>query len=140
MHEECYNKKNKEKSQNEIEYEDLQNYIKKLFNTTYVNKKIITQIKDYREQYSYTYTGIKSTLIWWFELQHHSIEEANGGIGIVPFVYTQAEAYYRGLYEAQNINSEYDIINYQPKVKEITIAPPENKIIPKLFDLDWEDN
>jgi hypothetical protein len=42
----------------------------------------------------YTYSGIKRTLEYFYEVKKNSIEKANGGIGIVPWVYEEAKRYY----------------------------------------------
>ena len=99
-----------------------------LFKTDYVDARIHKQIKQYREEYNYTYSGIRKALVYFFEIKGNSIEKANGGIGIVPYVYQQAYNYYLALWQAQQKNQDKVIIDYIPKVKEITIPKPQRKI------------
>ena len=74
------------------------------------------------------------TLIWWFELKHGDIEKANGGIGIIPYVYEQASQYYYALYLAQIANEDKDIENLKVQVKEFTIETPRpQRKMRKLF-------
>ena len=53
---------------------------------------------------NYTYSGILKTLKYWFEIKKGDLEKANGGIGIVPYVYDDAFLYWRGIWEAREKN------------------------------------
>jgi hypothetical protein len=55
---------------------------------------ILKQIKDFKEQFNYTYKGIKSTLHYFFEIQEGNDVADSLGIGIVPFVYDEAKKFY----------------------------------------------
>lgn len=124
-------------TQDELDYAELEKYIKKLFNIQVVSAKIKKQIKDFRQEYNYTYTGMLKTLYWWFEVRKNSIDQAQGGIGIIPFVYNEACQYYYSIYLAEMVNRE--IKEYTPKVQEIIIGSPRVKPNPKrLFNLDEE--
>ena len=138
-HKSCADQHRIQKTQNEQDYDALINYIEKLLGNNAINIKIAKQIKDYREQYGYTYSGILGTLIYWFEIQGGSAELANGGIGIVPYKYEEAKKYYQAINNANILNK--DIKNHQTKYIEITIEAPkqEPKKI-KLFNLGEEDN
>ena len=77
-------------------------------------------------------------LVWWFDVKKNSIEAANGGIGILPYIYNDAKTYYYGLYVAQMANQNKKIYN---KVEEVEIAPPQVYVQPpKLFDIGEEEN
>ena len=128
---------------NQVVDEDLQkleDYIKKLLNEDYVNARVRKQIKDFREEYGYSYSGILKSFIYFYEVKGNSKDKANGGIGIVPCIYKDAYNYYFDLFTAQNQNKSKDIANFVSKVKEITIKPPSVYIPPKrLFNLDDEE-
>ena len=55
---------------------------------------IIQNIKDYKDQFHYTYRGIKTTLHYFYEIQEGNSVEDSLGIGIVPFVYDEAKKFY----------------------------------------------
>lgn len=114
----------------------LENYIMKLFEEDYVSPQIRKQIKQYHEEYHYSYSGMLKTLIYWFEVKGNSIEKANGHIGIIPYIYKQASQYYYTLYLAQMANQTKDISQYKPKVKELIIPIPRVQEKPKklLFE------
>ena len=138
-HKICVDKVNSSKTQDEIDYEDLELYIKKLFKKP-MSAKIKKQIVQFRRDYNYTYTGIKKTLVWWFEVQGNSLDKSNGGIGIVPYVYDDACKYYYSLFLAQAINENKQLEGYRPRIEEITIAPPTVEIAPpRLFKLEEEN-
>lgn len=137
-HKQCHEKVQAGKSQDEKDYEALVNYVKQVFKYSVVPAKITRQITDYKRQYSFTYSGMLKALVWWFEVKKNSIDAANGGIGILPYIYNDAKTYYYGLYLAQMANQNKTIQN---KVEEIEIAPPRIYVAPpKLFNIGEEEN
>ena len=78
------------------------------------------------------------TLEWWYEIKKNPIDKANGGIGIIPFVYQEAYNYYKAIYDAQQ-NAAAGLRNYQPRIEEIEIPPPVATYrLPQLFDIEEE--
>lgn len=120
--------------------EQLEEYIKKLFHEDFISPKIQKQITDYTTKNGCTYSGILKSLIYFYEIKGNSIEKANGGIGIVRYVYHDALRYYKALWEIQEANKNKKIEAYIPEVKEIIIKNPERKMKTKnLFSfLDEE--
>lgn len=127
-HQKCSENKEENLSQLEKDKEALDQYIMKLFNITYIDPRIRKQIKQYIEEYHYTYSGILKALVYHYEIKGGDIDKANGALGIVPYVYQKAYNYYYSLWEAQQKNKEKIIEHYIPKVKEIIIPVPERKI------------
>lgn len=117
----------------------LEDYIKKLLKEDFVNARVRKQIKDFQQQYGYSYSGMLKSLVYFYEVKGNSTEKANGGIGIVPFVYKDAYNYYYDLFLAKQQNKEKDIKTITHKTKEITIKLPTVNIPKKLFDLDDEE-
>ena len=107
---------------------ELENYILQLFKTDFIDARIRKQIKQYREEYNYTYSGIRKALVYFYEIKGNSIEKANGGIGIVPYVYQHAYNYYLALWQAQQKNQDKVLVDYVPQVKEIVIPRPQRKV------------
>ena len=127
-HTECSMSDDQKKAKDEQDKEALHNYIMKLFNTTYVDARIQKQIKQYVDEYNFTYSGIHKALIYFFEVKGNSLEKANGGIGIVPYVYKNAYNYYFALWQAQQKNEDKVVMDYVPNVKEIVIPRPQRKV------------
>ena len=115
---------------------DLENYVKELLGDDYNPARVKKQIRDYKSEYGYSYSGMLKALTWFYEVKGNSIEKANGGIGILPFVYQDAYNYYYSLYLAQIVNEEKDVSQYKAKVREIVIQSPKVAEKPiRLFDL-----
>ena len=133
-HKACAEKIESKIPQEEKDYQALENYIKQLFKINRINAKTKKQIKDFKQEYGYSYTGILKTLYWWYEIKGHTTELAKEGIGIVPWVYEDAEKYYYTLYLAKIVNEK--VKEYKPKTVEISIPSPEVYVNPiKLFKI-----
>lgn len=111
----------------------LEEYIEKLLGKDYNRARVKKQIKEYKEEYGYSYTGMQKTLQWFFEIKNNPINKANGSIGIVPYVYQDACNYFYSLYLASMANQELPVYNIP--VREYTISSPELNIKPpRLFN------
>jgi hypothetical protein len=86
----CYENKQNESN----DYKELISYICELYSIDIPTGWILKQIKDFKEQFNYTYKGIKSTLHYFFEIQEGNDVADSMGIGIVPFVYDEAKKFY----------------------------------------------
>ena len=117
-----------EEKREKTDKEQLEDYIKNLFGTTYIDPRVRAQIKKYVEEFNYTYSGIRKALIYHYEIKGGDKSKANGGIGIVPYVYEAAYNYHYQLWLAQQKNKDVEITLYTPKVKEIVIQRPERKV------------
>ena len=61
-HKNCAEKVESTISQDEKDYNNLELYIKKLFKINTINAKTRKQIRDFREEYGYSYSGMLKTL------------------------------------------------------------------------------
>ena len=122
-------------TQEQEDKENFENYVKKLLNINRFDLKLNTQVKTFKEQYNYTYSGMYKALKYFYEIKGNDIKKANGGIGIIPYIYKQAQDYFLALWEAQQKNeSKIEVIqSYVPQVKEIRIKRPQLK--PRRKDL-----
>lgn len=123
-HKLCYDQHQSHITQEERDLQALQNFIKKLFSTDTISPKVAKQIKDYHNDRNYTYSGIYKSLVYFYQIKGNSIEKANGGIGIVPYIYEDARNYYTAIMAAQETNQAKPIQQWKPKVIEIHIPPP----------------
>jgi hypothetical protein len=124
-HRKCYEERQQKDAASAQAIIDLENYICKLFSIEYIDARIRKQIKDMVERYHYTYSGIQGTLVYFFEIKRNSLDKANGGIGIVPYVYDEAKKYYETIFYAQQLNKDKDINSFITEEKTIIIQPPE---------------
>lgn len=116
----------------------LKDYISTLFGENANWAMINKQIKKYKEENGYSYSGILKSLVYFYDVKHNSKEKANNAIGIVPFCYQDAYNYYYSLFLAQQATQDKTLIT---KVKEIIIKPPKMRgTKQQFFDLgEWED-
>lgn len=120
--------------------EKLDKYITQLLKIDFVNQRIKRQISDFMTKYGYTYSGIHKALVYFYEVKGNPVEKANGGIGIVPYVYSDAYNYYYSIWAAQQKNELKAIEEYVPEEVIVHIPVPQRKIKKrKLFSfLDEE--
>ena len=120
---------------------ELEQYIMKLLGENYINPRVRKQLNQYVEEYNYTYSGMLKALIYFYEVKGNSVEKANGGIGIIPWIYKDAYNYYYNLWMIKQRNEDKNISLYVPQVQEITIPIPQRKPYKKnLFSfLDEEE-
>ena len=140
-HATCAAAAEKSKTQKEKDKEALEAYIKQLFNISKLTPKINQQIKTFSEKNGYSYSGMLKCLIYFFETQKHSIEQANGGIGIIPYIWEQVQQYYFSLWLIQQKNEDKNIQDFRPREITISIPPPQRKIKKrKLFNFLDKEN
>lgn len=94
----------------------------------FITPRVRKQINTYIEQYQYTYSGIRKALVYFYEIKGNSTEKANGGIGIVPYVYKDAFNYYYSIWEANQKNQNKDVQEFVSKEKVIKIEPPKRNL------------
>jgi len=90
-HVNCYKKYEAERAH----VDNLNEYIIKLFKLKATGPRINSQIKKYIEELGFSHLGILNSLKYFFDERGNSIDKANGGIGIVPYVYEEANNFYR---------------------------------------------
>lgn len=117
-----------EKTREKTDKEKLEEYIKTLFNISYIEPRVKQQMNKYISEYNYTYSGMLKALHYFYEIKGGDKSKANGGIGIVPFVYNDAYNYYYNLWLAQQKNKDVKINLYKPAVKEVVIPRPKRKV------------
>ena len=93
-HQSCADEYNNSLTQEQKDLKDLIDYIKELLKEDYNFMKVKKQIEDYHKKYDYSYSGMLRSLKWFYEVKNNSIDKANGGIGIIPFIYNDAYKYY----------------------------------------------
>lgn len=101
----------------------LISYIEELFGEK-ANAKTYTQIKNLMRDYPYfTYVGLEQSIKFFYEIKENPI--TNQGLGIVPYVYDQAQEYFKNLGEVQSHNASISNVNELYAHKKVRIAPPK---------------
>lgn len=106
----------------------LEEYIKKVMHIEKITPLIKKQIITYYNIEHYSYQSILITLKYFYEIKNGDYRKAKG-IGIVPFVYDEAQQYYNQLLEYKNniINTHYQKVN---EIYEINL--PKRKFRRKI--------
>lgn len=142
-HEDCFRKNEERKTQEEKDKAQLEAYIKELFSFDKLPPKVNNQIKQFKNEYHYSYSAIYKTLKYWFEIKHGQLERANGGIGIVPYIIDEARNYWLDILEAKELNKQLIQEKIELPITEIHISPPKRAPIRKFkknFIFLEEDN
>lgn len=111
---------------------DLLDYIIELQGHKKLNPKLLSQIKDWQEKFGFKYKGIELTLRYFHEIKGNAYDD---GIGIVPYVYEDAEKFYSTLYEITQLINNTD---YNPQLETVYVndPPKKNKKIKKLVNIE----
>ena len=88
-HDECIQQAAKSKENREA----IHDKIKQLCGGSYVRARVEKQISQNLND-GRTLKGILQTLQYWYDIQKHDPKEAHGGIGIVEYVYEDAQKYF----------------------------------------------
>lgn len=94
-------------------------YMRKISNGESFDIKVGSQINAYLKQ-GYTLKGIYWTLVYVYEIQKRDYRLANGGIGIVPYKYAEAQQYFKN--QSENKRLANDIRNNKTEVKMKTTS------------------
>lgn len=85
------------------------------------------QIRSFIDNNGYTYSGIYKTLIYCKNIAKLNFSNGNGGIGIVPYYYDKAKAYYYQLFITSQQNARAEIkptvINVKTNSQDIRSKP-----------------
>lgn len=128
-HKSCADAAEQGKTKEEKDKEQLEKYIKELFGYKQLPIKVKKQIKQYKEEFDYSYSAIYKTLRYWFEVRKGEIEKANGGVGIVPYVIDEARNYWLDIMQAQELNKELVKKDLSIKSVEVHVSPFTHKPI-----------
>lgn len=123
-----------EPSAEEKDLEALNDYISTKYGDKANYTLIKRQIKRFTKEKGYSLSGILKSLIWFYDVKGNSVEDSNGGIGIVEYVYQDSYNYYLGLFLAQEANKNRKVFSV---INEVEIKPPTLRgTKQKLIDLE----
>ena len=115
---------------------ELLNYICMLFGLKSPGPVVFSQLKRYTQGLGYTYDGILKTLKYFYEVKNGDKEKANEGIGIVGFIYDEAQNYWNFIKTKQNqIIKEIEPTLNPPKIK-ISIQSDKPKRMTEKYNFE----
>lgn len=133
-HKECYDAQSEETLQNKKDEGQFFSFVKKIYGTDYNYKMIETQAKRMMKDYGYTWSGMAGTLYWFYIINKGSIEDGNGGIGIIPYVYDEAKKYFERIARVEESNKM--VKNMREPVCFSIQSPRAWQRPPQLLNLD----
>ena len=90
-------------------------YCDSLFNG--LAKRAYSQMKNMKEKYDYTWLGMARAIEYFYIIKKNNIAKAKKGIGIIPYVYQDAQKFYLA-FNAQNYKKALDLKRKLEKQKE----------------------
>lgn len=133
-HKECYEKEQKKNA----DYKKVTDLIQSLYYPQEPDWKMLgSQLKRYHDE-GMTYMGIYYTLTYFFVIQKNDIHSGKG-IGIIPYVYNKAKAYYKNQDNTYTKTAEIENteqLNIERKEDIITITHSKPK--KRLMDFNYE--
>jgi len=95
----------------------LDQYICKVFGLKTPGPMNNILIKKYRDEMGYNYDGMLKSLKYFYEIKKHSTDKSEERIGIIPYVYTDAQNYFERIE-----NQSERIARHAIKEKEVGIT------------------
>lgn len=111
-HEECLTKKEEQEKQKKKEaddYKELIEYICTLYGIEAPTGMILKQIKEYKENLDFKYSGMLLSLKYFFEMNDGAVIE-DAGVGIIPYIYEDAKKHYIMKKEVEKSLNDYVLI------------------------------
>lgn len=122
-------------SREDPDLRELKDCIKEIFGDKANYPMCMKQIKNFQNDYGYSYSGITKTLKYFYQIKGNSTEKAKGSISIVPYVYQDAYNYFYNLYTIQQKNQSAEIVE---KEKEVAIKIPKSRRQGRMFSFGEE--
>lgn len=134
----CAEKQDASILQEEKDKEAFYQMVKSIYGKKYNFMMINQQATNYIKEYGYTWSGMTGCLHWFYNINHGSLEEGHGGIGIIPFIYDNVKEYYQDIYNAQEKNKKIKIMR---EPVEFNIQSPRAwERPPHLLNLEDDSN
>ncbi len=120
----CAEEKEKSLERNKDGWDELFEYICKLYNTKQPTGMMFKQLAEFRkEPYNYTNTGMYLTLKYFHETLENKVLE-DSGIGIIPYFYEKAKQNYIEMLDIEDYMDEFE---YREETKIIKINPSQER-------------
>lgn len=117
--------------------EKIHQKMRTVLGAAYTKTKIDNQLKNLIEG-GRSPDGILKTLEYWYDIKGNDPKAANGGIGIVDYVYNEAQDYFKRKEENELRYKDVDIKSFMPTEEIVYQTHPSPFKKPKrvkLFDL-----
>lgn len=118
--------------------EQIHQLMQHILGEGYSKTKVESQIKNFVSKEGMTIDSIYKTLIYWYEIKHSDTSQANGGIGIVPYIYSDYLKYMQQQKKNAELNKGKNIKDFIKETKNVIgkatpITKPRHV---KFYELD----
>jgi hypothetical protein len=132
-HKECYDKYHTE---DDDKVEDIYTFLREEVLITCDRAQCEKQRKNFITKFGYTNEGILNALKYFYKVKKQSPEKSGNRIGIVPYVYNEAKAYYESLERKQKQLTKTAVEQMNKKPRVIKVMLPEKPVDKGFIDLD----
>lgn len=116
-------------------------YIMKIYDEEFVPPNILKQANHYIAEYGFTFKGMYRALKYFYEVKGNKVDKSRKTIGIIPYVYKQAEIFFLKIMMAREANKDKIKEDYVGEEKQIAIAPPQPKPLrQEQMKSEWWDD
>lgn len=133
-HKECYVKLQYEREQ----YKLLIKKICEIFDIEVPNGLILKQIKQYKEEFQYSYSGMLYTLWFMSDIEGKRFTEIKYGIALIKYYYEKAKSYFeqqQRILDSMSSNENLEIKIREVKVNLNKVYSNKNKYLLNINDL-----
>lgn len=103
--------------------DEFYQYCSQVLGKDYNYIKTSKLVEKYRADYGFTYSGMRRTLQYHYEVKKNKYKEGDS-VGIIPYVYEEAKKYYRDIWLINQRNEATILEHYEPKTDIVTIKSP----------------
>lgn len=117
-----------------LEKKELNATICRIFNLKAPGPRNNTYISKFLKQ-GMTFKGMNYSLIYFYDIKKNQISKANHGIGIIPYIYEEAEKYYKynNRKEAKRLKAAKENSNYNIRKIIINNSKDDPDQLPKYL-------
>lgn len=133
---ECLRKKIEEQESRKSDWDRLFEYICQLYNIDKPTGMMFKQLKEYRDEYGYTDSGMYATLRYYHEILENNVLEG-AGLGIIPYYYDKARQHYT---QYKQVEESVEIMEEQKENVIKVDLTERNKLVAKerIKQLDFD--
>ena len=133
-HKKCYEEKRKPGE--DLLPDDIYYFLKNEVHLAIDYRLFESQRANMVKKNGYTNAGILQALKYWYQVKHSSPDKANGGIGIVPYIYQDAQNYYKNLAKQQKEISKSIQESLNAPTATVVVNKTPKHEVKNLIDLD----
>ena len=133
----CLIIKEEESLKNKSDWDLLFEYICSIYKIKVPTGMMFSQLKQYRQDYNYTNTGMYYTLKYFYEILESKVLE-DSGLGIIPYFYDKAKRHYNKVFDIQDMAENFEDKEQTIQIKTKIIDKSIETKKPLPLNINWE--